>query len=516
MDNSELNYLTHSFYNMFKINILFIFFSIIVFSCKQNTTQKEDIEILESKKTWDYLKTVPVPTWFDDAKFGIFLHWGPYSVPGWSDGHYYSEWYSTAMYIDSDFMKYHSNNYGSPPEFGYKDFVPLFQAQEYDADEWAYLLKSSGAQYVIPTAEHHDGFAMWDTDLTPWNSVDKGPKLDYIGTLGDAIRKVGLYYGISYHRERHWGFYTNSLNTYTESPTPYAAILQEIEQDSEAALLYGPFQLDQPFMEDYKNRFLEICRKYRPDFMWIDDAPSHSKFPNAPAVSTFINTYHREMIAEYIHLAKGWGKEVYWNNKRWRRSNYPEGAGVDEKDYLRTNDISPIKWQSSGGMAHSYGYDRTEDDASKYKTSEQLIETLIDVVSKNGNFLLAVGPTPEGTFTELQKSRLKDIGKWLQTNGEAIYETRPWTQFGYGDIRFTVKKNDLYVLFLNKPSSGFKVEGLQPKEDTKITFIGNNTEINWQIDNENLLLELPNLSEVESIQKAAYVFKINDFFPNNN
>lgn len=498
---------------MFISNLFVVLLSIVVLSCQQNNKPILKTPVLESEKTWEYLKSIPVPTWFEDAKFGIFLHWGPYSVPGWSDGYYYSEWYSTAMYIDPDFIEYHKNNYGSPPEFGYKDFVPLFEAKDYNADEWASILKSSGAKYVIPTAEHHDGFAMWDTDLTPWNSVDKGPKLDYIGTLGEAIRKVGLHYGISYHRERHWGFYTNSLNTYIEDPQPYPAIVKEIEENPEAELLYGPFKLEEAFMEDYKNRFLEICSQYEPDFMWIDDAPSNSRFPNEPAVSKFINTYHREMIAEYIHMGKSWGKEVYWNNKRWQRSNYPQGAGVDEKDYLRMNDIPSIKWQSSGGMAHSYGFDRTEDNLGRYKTSEKLIETLIDVVSKNGNFLLAVGPTPEGTFTEVQKNRLESIGQWLQTNGEAIYETRPWTQFGYGDVRFTVKENDLYVLFLNKPNSGFKVEGLQPKDGSKITFLGSHKLVDWKIENGSLFLspELPNLSQDESILNAAYVFRIEDY-----
>lgn len=480
-------------------------------SCKKNV--KETASEPKQDDSWEYLKSVPVPKWYEDAKFGIFIHWGPYAVPGWSDGSQYSEWYSTQMYRMPAFIEYHEKNYGKLGEFGYKDFVPMFTAEDYDVNEWASILKSSGAKYVIPTAEHHDGFAMWDTELTPWNAVDKGPKFDFIGTLGEAVRRSGIGYGISYHRERHWGFYTNSLNTYIEKPEPLEVVLKEIEANPEAALLYGPFELNEAFMEDYKQRFLELCNKYKPDFMWIDDAPSNSKFPEAPAVDKFMNTYHREMIAEYVHMAQDWGKEVYWNNKRWARSNYPQGAGVDEKDYLRMDSIPSVKWQSSGGMAHSYGYDRTEDNGGKYKTSEQLVETLVDVVSKNGNFLLDVGPKSDGTFTELQKSRLKGIGDWLKVNGEAIFGTQAWTTFGYGDVRYTTKGDDLFVIFLDKPKEGFLINGLAPNSDTKITLVNGSKEVAWEQKGETLHLkpQATDLPEVGSSEAAAYAFKLKSF-----
>ena len=489
---------------------------VIFTACKEGKqeakeeTRQEQKQITEQEKTWDYLKQVPIPQWYENAKFGIFIHWGPYSVPGWSNGHYYSEWYSTAMYFVEDFKKYHEENYGKLGEFGYKDFVPMFKAENYDANKWASVLKSSGAKYVIPTAEHHDGFAMWDTDLTPWNSVDRGPKFDFIGTLGKAVRDAGMGYGISYHRERHWGFYTNSLNDYMEDVEPNEYVKQEIAANPEAELLYGPFGLTEDFMKDYKERFLEICEKYQPDFMWIDDAPANSKHPEAPAVDKFMNTYHREMIAEYVHMAKGWGKEVYWNNKKWSRNNYPAGAGVNEKDYLRMDSIPAVKWQSSGGMAHSYGYDRTEDNEGKYKSSEKLVETLVDVVSKGGNFLLDIGPKADGTFTELQKSRMKGIGDWLAVNGDAIYGTRTYTTFGYDNIRYTTKGDDLYVTFLNRPEGSFTINGLTPKAGTEITLLNGNKKVAWEQQGETLLLnpEAADLPHEGSAEAAAYAFKL--------
>ena len=433
---------------------------------------------------WESLKQAPVPDWFRDAKFGIFIHWGPYSVPGWSDGEDYSEWYSTRMYRKPAFIEHHQRNWGELSDFGYKEFIPMFKGEKFNPDEWASLFKAAGAKYVIPTGEHHDGFVMWDTDLSPWNSVAMGPKLDFIGSLGKAVRAQELKYGVSYHRERHWGFYTDSLNTYKESPEPLPQILAEIEATPKAASLYGPFKLTEAFMQDYKARFLEIAEKYRPDFLWIDDSPANSLFPDAPAVSWFINKYHLEMIADYLNMAEEWGKPVYFNNKRWKRSNYPAGAGVDEKDYLRIDAISKTPWHSSGGMDHSYGYDRSEDAVDSYKSVEQLVETLVDVVSKNGNFLLDIGPKADGAIPENQKKRLLGIGEWLQVNGEAIYGTRPWVKFGEDGVRFTRKGDVLYAILFDWPAKPLSIDfarELQAGDIVDVMLLGDKSEVAWRI-----------------------------------
>ncbi|WP_136464775.1 alpha-L-fucosidase [Flagellimonas onchidii] len=477
---------------------------LMVVSCKEKQTQEASKETLAKVSTWEDLQNMPIPTWYEDAKFGIFIHWGPYAVPGWSDGREYSEWYATMMYRKPAFIEYHTKNYGKPGEFGYKDFIPMFKAEKFNANAWADVFEASGAKFIIPTAEHHDGFAMWNTDLTPWNSVDMGPKFDFIDKLGKAVRDKGLKYGISYHRERHWGYYTSSLNTYKENPEPVEGVAKEVAENPLAEQLYGPFGLTEAFMKDYKARFVELCTKYQPDFMWIDDAPSNSLFPKAPAVDKFMNTYHREMIADYVNMSREWGKDVYWNNKRWTRSNYPQGAGVDEKDYLRMDSIPDVKWQSSGGMAHSYGYDRTEDIAEKYKPVGVLVRTLIDVVSKNGNFLLDIGPKPDGTLTDLQISRLKGIGDWLKRNGEAIYGTRTWNTFGYDNIRFTQKENTLYIISLERPESELVVKHTKDLNDIKsVTLLDGNEAVEWQQTSKGIKLSVPELEE-----DHAYVFKM--------
>ena len=444
---------------------------------------------------WESLRQAPVPEWLQDAKFGIFIHWGPYSVPGWSDGRSYSEWYSSLMYWNESFVEHHRRNYGEPGEFGYKDFIPMFEAELFDPDEWAGLFEASGAGFVIPTGEHHDGFAMWDSDLTDWNAVDMGPRFDFIGRLSEAVRRQGLRFGVSYHRERHWGFYTDSVNTYAEHPQPRPALAAELEAHPEAIGLYGPFGLSEAFMQDYKARFLEIVDKYQPDFMWIDDAPSNSLHPEAPAVDRFMNKYQMEMLTDYLNKAEAWGRPVYFNNKKWQRSNYPAGIGVDDKDYLRLEEISPRTWLSTGGMAHSYGYDRTEEAGNKYRSVETLLEILVDVVSKNGCFLLDVGPRADGTIPEAQKQRLLGIGEWLGRYGEAVYGTRPWTSFGFDEVRFTRRGDALYAMLLDWPEKGrltlTSTESIDPATIERVQLLGSEANVDWQAGPGGLELVLP-------------------------
>ena len=201
-------------------------------------------------------------------------------------------------------------------------------------------------------------------------------------------------------------------------------------------------------------------------------------------------------------------KRFYFNNKTWKKFNYPEGIGVSEKDYLRLDEINPIKWQSSGGMAHSYGYDRTEDDKEKYKSVEALVETLIDVVSKNGNFLLDIGPKPNGEITALQKERLLGIGKWLNTNGEAIYGTRSWDIHGYDNIRFTKKENVLYIICLDNPVEAFQVKYVKKLNEldiNSIELLGSKEQtIKWEYSDEKLSITPPKIYKKDH----AIVFKV--------
>lgn len=416
--------------------------------------------------TWESLKESQPAEWWLDGKFGIFIHWGPYSVAGYKEGgRGYAEAITSDMYQRPELYKeFFMEKFGAcPPEFGYKDWVELYKAENWDPAEWAELFKEAGAKYVIPTGEHHDGFANWDSDLTPWNAVDMGPHRDLIGDLAEAVRAEGLKYGVSYHRERHPSRFSGSEFQVVAKPMPDVAI--EIANDPQAELLYGPFEYTDEFIADYVARWQELQDKYSPDFMWIDDCPLFTHVQDDPQVTKYKQAF-KEMIAGYLNNAAEEGKEVYFNNKG-KSLNFPDGVGCMERDNLQMDKIGP-PWQNPATLGVSYAYMELEEEGDLYKTPAELIRLLIDVVSKNGNLLLNIGPRADGTIPEGMQRRLLAMGEWLKLNGEAIYGSRPWVTFGesYGDelteegviynkhsmrirereYRFTTKGEQIYVM----------------------------------------------------------------------
>ena len=240
-------------------------------SADQNAQRKTATTALYDG-SWQSLQKMPVPAWFDDGKIGIFIHWGPYSAIGHrKKNRGYAEHVPKMIYEDSKYYyPYVKQRWGAtPPDFGYKDIIPEFKAEKWDPDQWAKLFEEVGAKYVALTAEYHDGGANWDSDLTPWNAADMGPKRDLVGDLGKAVRKRGLKYAPSYHRERHSGFF--ALKKYAVHSEPRPDIAEEIKRNPMAASLYGPFSYDKAFVDDYVARWKEIQDKYQPDFLWVDD-----------------------------------------------------------------------------------------------------------------------------------------------------------------------------------------------------------------------------------------------------
>jgi alpha-L-fucosidase len=439
--------------------------------------------------SWESLKTHPVPKWFDDAKFGIFIHWGPYSVIGHrKGGRGYAEWTPRKMYEDPEYYyPYLEEHFGGhPPEFGYKDIITLFTAEHFDPEQWAELFEQAGARYVVPVAEHHDGYAMWDSDRTRWCATQVGPMRDLIGELGAAVRAHGMKYAPSFHRERHPGYYAQPL--YAIKATPFPDIATEIEAAPEAAELYGPFEYDDAFIADYVARWTELRDKYRPDFMWLDHIPIFhkrwNKEPDHPQVEKFRNACMR-MIADYYNAAEEWGKEVYVNNKGPSAGmNWPEGVGCREGDNMKTDSIWAAKWQNPATLGTSYGYMIAEETLDAYKSPTELVHLLCDVVSKNGNLLLNIGPRADGTIPEGMQTRLLAIGTWLETNGEAIYGTRPWDTFGQEkpDLRFTTKGDALYAILLERVNEPFFIQ-LDEKTGagrvTTVSLLGSDNPLEW-------------------------------------
>lgn len=418
---------------------------------------------------WSSLESHQTPEWFLDAKFGIFIHWGPYSVPAWTKRQGYAEWYARRMYELPAYRQYHTQNYGDLVEFGYSGFVDAFTAEHWDPEGWADVFAQSGAKLVVPVAEHHDGFALWDSALTSWDAVDRGPRRDLIGELEVAVRARGLKYAPSYHRERHFSYFrqpSRNANGKKRKPwavdpqaRPFGPIQDEIRHTPEAAGLYGPFALDAGFIADYVARWKEIETKYSPDMMWLDDIPVFYQSPNAREVAQF-KAALVDMIADYINGAEAAGRQVAVNNKG-KNANFPEGFGLREADYLVSDTIRERPWIASRGIGRSYGYNKTEENpdgtSRVYASSDTLIETLVDVVSKNGFFLLNVGPRADGTISDAQTQRLLDMGRWLDVYGSAIYATRPWKLSADDRVRYTRNGADLFVFAFDPPGDVFVI-----------------------------------------------------------
>ena len=445
---------------------------------------------------------MPVPAWFEDGKIGIFIHWGPYSVLGYQKkGRGYAEHTPKTIYSDP---KHHypvlKERFGAaPPEFGYKDLINHFKAEKWDPEAWATLFDEVGAKYVVLTAEHHDGWANWDSELTPWNAMDKGPKRDLVGELGEALRKRGIKYAPSTHRERHNSFF--SSKGFAADGEPWPDITNEIERVPEAASLYGPFDLDKEFVDDYVARWKEIEKKYQPDFLWIDDVPIWTRDGNnvrngvlKPETQYFYDQL-RLMITDFMNQGAARGQEVYLNNKGGN-PNWPEGVGCREKDNLRLAQIGP-KWQSCTTFGSSFGYlaDEEAEDYRFKKNAGDVIHEMIEVVSRNGNFLINIGPRGDGTIPEWQIERLRAMGDWLKINGAAIYGSRYWHTTGQPEahLAFTTNGKKLYAISLQQPKP-FTIEatkGWTPDEVESIRLLGADGKVEWRIDAEGLHITPP-------------------------
>ena len=398
--------------------------------------------------TWDSLKeNYTVPEWFKDAKFGIFLHWGLYAVPAHG-----SEWYVQHMY--GSMLPWHTGNFGPVDKFGYKDFIPLFKAERYDPDAWVTLFKKAGAKYVVPVAEHHDGFAMWDSALTKWDAKDMGPKRDLIGDLATATRKQGLHFGVSNHRVEHYSFIPTP-NVPSDLTDPAYQDFYWTQNHSDA--------LYQKFLEDWVARNVELIDKYQPEMLYFDNGiNSRALDPVKLKVTAYLYNRAKELGQHPTMFSKGDGPGAA----------YLEGA-VHDYERGRPVGLSADYWQEDTSIAHnSWGYN---DDPLQIRNAGELIRELVDCVSKNGNYLLNLAPRADGTIPENQQLRLLQIGDWLGVNGEAIYGTRAWTTFGEGptpqgaangargltdgmlkvytaqDRRFTTKGDTLYAILFAWP-----------------------------------------------------------------
>lgn len=430
---------------------------------------------------WASLDKRPVPQWFSDAKFGIFIHWGVYSVPAWAPasadiGVYakYAEWYWWRINEESKagklFRDYHNQTYGKA--FQYQDFAVDFTARHFDPVQWADIFRKAGAKYIVLTSKHHEGFTLWPSSQSwNWNSVDIGPHRDLCGDLATAVKAAGL----------HMGFYYSLYEWYNPL---YRSNLEKYVDDHMI-----------PQMKDLVNR-------YKPDIVWTDGEWDH---PSEKWKSTLFLAwlFNESPVKETVCVNDRWGKETRGVH-----------GGYFTTEYDLVHDKTGIgnvnrPWEECRGIGTSFGYNQIET-LDHYMTPDALVDLLVAKVATGGNLLLDIGPTADGRIPVIMQQRLLDIGAWLKVNGEAIYGTKVWENQppagNHPTLFFTAKGSDLFVICTEWPTKSVVVPGI--KKSGKVTLLGSPVVVKAAFSEGKITIQPPAITPAINPSNYAWVFKV--------
>jgi alpha-L-fucosidase len=504
------------------------------------STKDEPMAAGKFEPTWDSLKQYRCPQWFRDAKFGIWAHWGPQCQP--EDG----DWYARTMYLTGSAQyKFHTNHYGSPLEFGFKDVINSWHAENWDPEKLIELYKRAGAQYFFALANHHDNFDNWNSKYQPWNSVAVGPKKDLIGGWAAAARKNGLRFGVSFHASHAWTWYEPSQDydgkltkadgagkwwdgldpqdLYAQNHAPSPGYQKASSMNGRWNWDNGASIPDQAYCEKFYNRTIDLINKYQPDLIYFDDT-ALPLWPISDAglkiAADFYNT------SEKFHGDDGvlFGKILTPEQQKCMVWDIERGSA---------NEIQPYPWQTDTCIG-GWHYDRGIYNRNAYKSTKTVIQMLVNIVSKNGNLLLNIPVRGDGTIDEKELKVVQGIADWMDVNRECIFDTRPWKIFGEGpasagaamraqgfnegkgkpftaeDVRFTQRGDTLYAIVLGWPTNAVNIKSLGTSAkllDKKIggvRLLGSDEKIHWTQTSDALVIQPPE----KKPNDFAIVFKI--------
>ncbi|XP_037527289.1 tissue alpha-L-fucosidase [Rhipicephalus sanguineus] len=423
---------------------------------------------------WASLDARPTPSWFDEAKVGILLHWGVYSVPSYGGEWFWHKW---RVGNESKYVEFMRRNY--KPGFTYQDFAPQFTAELFDPDRWADVFEKSGARYVVLTSKHLDGFTLWPSNASAnWNSQDVGPHRDLVGDLASAVRrKQGMRFGV-YHSLSEWFhplYLADKESNFTRAIFPHAKTFPELR---------------------------ELVERYHPDVLRTDgdlDAPGSAYWNSTSFLAWLFND---SPVRSTVVVNDNWGQDV-----RCKHGDSFSGCGGE------SGSLKQRKWEQYVNIDMSaWGY-RREASVSDYYTTQQLIDKLVKTISYNGNLLINVGPTKEGTIAPAFEERLLQLGRWLSVNGEAVYGSKPWKHqkdAAAPDVWYTANGNAVYAFVLRWPADEeLQLESLNLASEGKITLIGLPGELKWTaVEGKGTTVHFPKLTPGKLLTPGALVLKV--------